>query len=235
MTIQDDEREIVQQIIVQDDEREIQLIELFKLKRPTKRTRSGTDAILFMDEHQIPFEVKSSTQTSVTTARDCGLEHIKKWQGKHWLFGFYSKGWKSLNYCLYGSPKVMAPWIVNKQSYIQPDYQLAKLAPECLTMSVLYEMLGQKEVYTLEDAQKLHKKQYKRLEYLSKMDLTSGYSPARMLSILQDRCQYLIERGSTLNNPHIPARYFNGWEKITHNHAQRLRELVAEALQDNAL
>lgn len=66
------------------------------------------------------------------------------------------------------------------------------------------------------------------------MDLTSGYSPERMLSILQDRCQYLIEKGSTLNNPHIPASYFNGWEKITKNYAQRLRELVAEALQDNA-
>ena len=66
------------------------------------------------------------------------------------------------------------------------------------------------------------------------MDLDGGYSPERMLSILKDRCQYLIERGSTLNNPHIPASYFQGWERITTNHAQRLRELVAQALQDNA-
>ncbi|WP_293079190.1 hypothetical protein [Okeania sp. SIO3B5] len=65
------------------------------------------------------------------------------------------------------------------------------------------------------------------------MDLEFGYSPERMLSILRDRCQYLIERGSTLNNPHIPASYFKNWERITTNHAQRLRELVIENIQDN--
>jgi orotate phosphoribosyltransferase-like protein len=64
------------------------------------------------------------------------------------------------------------------------------------------------------------------------MDLFQGYSSERMLSILKDRCRYLIERGSTLNNPHIPASYFRDWERITENHAQRLRELVAEALHD---
>lgn len=85
---------------------------------------------------------------------------IKKWQGKHWLFGFYSAGGKILTYCLYGSPKAMAPWIAEKQSYIQSDYQLAKLASERLTLSVLYKIIGQKEVYTLQDAQKLHKRQY---------------------------------------------------------------------------
>jgi len=57
-------------------------------------------------------------------------------------------------------------------------------------------------------------------------DVDGGYSPTRMLEILSDRAKYLIERGSTLNNPHIPARYFNGWEEITQNHAQRLRQLV---------
>ncbi len=219
---------------VQDDIREAELIELFQLERPNNRSRSGTDAILSINGYQIPFELKSTTKLSVTTVRDFGLDHIKKWQGKHWLFGFYSERGKILNYCLYGSPKAMAPWILEKQSYIQSDYQLAKLAPERLTLSVLYKIVGQKEVYTLQDAQKLHKRQYTISEYLSKMDLASGYSPERMLSILQDRCQYLIERGSTLNNPHIPASYFNGWEKITQNYAQHLRELVAEALQDNA-
>jgi len=36
--------------------------------------------------------------------------------------------------------------------------------------------------------------------------------------------------GSTLNNPHIPASYFSGWEHIEDDHAARLRELVADAL-----
>ena len=54
-----------------------------------------------------------------------------------------------------------------------------------------------------------------------------------MLLILRDRCQYLIERGSTLNNPHIPASYFKGWERIITNHGQRLRELVTKTIQEN--
>lgn len=65
------------------------------------------------------------------------------------------------------------------------------------------------------------------------MDLEFGYSAERMLLILRDRCQYLIERGSTLNNPHIPASYFKGWERIIANHAQRLRELVTKTIQEN--
>ncbi|MCT7978021.1 hypothetical protein [Laspinema olomoucense] len=220
---------------VQDDIREYELIELFQLEKPANPTRSGTDAILLLKGSQIPFELKSSTKSSVTTVRDFGVAHIRKWHGKHWLFGFYSAGGKVLNSCLYGSPQAMAPWIAEKEAYIQSDYQLAQLSPERLTMSVLYEIVGKKDVYTLKDANKLHKRQYSMEEYLSKMDLKPGYSPERMLAILQDRCQYLIERGSTLNNPHIPASYFKGWERIANNHAQRLRELVAEALQDNAL
>ncbi|MEB3341199.1 hypothetical protein [Okeania sp.] len=65
------------------------------------------------------------------------------------------------------------------------------------------------------------------------MDLEFGYSPERMLLILRDRCQYLIEKDSTLNNPHIPASYFKDWEQITTNHAQHLRELVTETIQEN--
>ncbi|MGB3513177.1 MAG: hypothetical protein WBA93_28980 [Microcoleaceae cyanobacterium] len=99
-----------------------------------------------------------------------------------------------------------------------------------ININLLYEVIGKKEVYTLEDAQSLQKRQYTIQEYRNKMDLKFGYSPERMLSILTDRCEYLIERGSTLNNPHIPASYFQGWEQITTNHAQHLRELVTETI-----
>lgn len=219
---------------VQDDRRESELITLFQLKKPPNATRSGTDAILDFNGLIIPFELKSTTSSSVTTVRDFGLDHIKKWQGKHWLFGFYNREGTELKYCLYASPQVMAQWISEKEAYILSDYKLAQLAPELLTMDILYEILGQKEVYTSKDARSLQKKQYTTQQYREKMDLTQGYSPERMLSILKDRCRYLIERGSTLNNPHILASYFQGWEQITDNHAQRLRSLVTEALQDNA-
>lgn len=95
-------------------------------------------------------------------------------------------------------------------------------------------MLSQKKLYSLEDARLLQKKQYSMQQYRDKMDMEMGYSPERMLSILQDRCQYPLKRGSTLNNPHIPASYFHGWERITTNHAQRLRELVTQEFPNNA-
>lgn len=219
---------------VQDDRRENELIVLFQLQKPPNATRSGTDAILNLKGRSIPFELKSTTSSSVTTVRDFGLEHIRKWQGKHWLFGFYNKEGTELKYCLYASPQAMAQWISEKEAYILSDYKLAQLVPELLTVDVLYEILGQKNLYTLKDARSLQKKQYATQQYRDKMDLAQGYSPERMLSILKDRCRYLIERGSTLNNPHILASYFQGWEQIINNHAQRLRELVTEALQDNA-
>jgi len=49
-----------------------------------------------------------------------------------------------------------------------------------------------------------------------------------MLEIVKDRAKYLIERGSTLNNPHIPSAYFDGWTEITKNHAGQLRVMVRE-------
>jgi hypothetical protein len=219
---------------VQDDRRENQLIALFELRKPPNATRSGTDAILDLNGLHIPFELKSTTTTSVTTVRDFGLNHIKKWQGKHWLFGFYNKQGTELKYCIYASPQAMAPWICEKETYILSDYKLAQLAPDLLKIDALYEILGKKEFYPIEDAKTLQKKQYTIQQYHEKMDLSQGYSPEQMLSILKDRCRYLIERGSTLNNPHILASYFQCWEKITNNYAQRLRELVTEAIQDNA-
>ncbi|HAG82152.1 MAG TPA: hypothetical protein DCL61_13540 [Cyanobacteria bacterium UBA12227] len=219
---------------VQDDRRENELIKLFALKRPPNPTRSGTDAILDVNGYSIPFELKSTTSSSVTTVRDFGLDHIKKWQGKHWLFGFYNKQGTELLYCLYASPTVMSQWISEKEIYIMSDYKLGEIAPERLTLDDLYAILGQKDSYTLPDARSLQKKQYTTQQYYTKMDLPQGYSPERMLSILKERCRYLIQRGSTLNNPHILASYFQGWERITENHAQRLRELVIEALQDKA-
>jgi hypothetical protein len=57
-------------------------------------------------------------------------------------------------------------------------------------------------------------------------DISDGYSKSRMLHILKDRATYLMGRGGTLNNPHIPGSYFKEWEEITENHAVKLREMV---------
>ncbi len=92
-------------------------------------------------------------------------------------------------------------------------------------------VLGNAEDFGYEDARRLMKNQYSRQQYRDVADLPNErYSRTAMLAMLGLRCEYVIRRGSTLNNPHIPTGYFDGWEKIERNHAARLRELVAEAL-----
>ncbi len=211
----------------QDDVREQEMIELFDLIKDENEGRSGIDAFLELDGTNIPFELKttSSKSGSMTTVRDFGSDHIQKWQNKHWIFGFYQKG-KKQAYYKYGSPALMQSWIKEKEEYIKPDFQLAKIASKNLTLEDLYVVLGEKESYSLEDAKLIQKRQYSRNKYIALQDITNGYSKSRMLSILKDRAIYLMERGGTLNNPHIPGSYFREWEEITENHAARLREMV---------
>lgn len=218
---------------VQDDDRELEQIRLFGLERPKNSSRSGVDALLKLaDGREIYFELKTTTDGSVTTVRDFGYDHISKWKDKHWLISKYDRSGKVMEYTLYGSPAAMSAWIEEKEAYIRPDFTLANTVPDALTLYHLHSLFGDKELYTLEDAKALHKKQYSVRRYKEMMDVEGGYSPTKMLDILRDRCRYLIERGSTLNNPHIPRSYFNGWEPITSNHAARLKELVLQALSN---
>ncbi len=247
---------------VQDDKRENQLRKLFHLEKRDE-SRIGTDAVLDLDGVEIPFELKSTTTDSVTTARDFGKEHIRKWKNKHWLIGFYDKK-QELERCLYGSPETMAPWIKSIEEYIKPDIQILEglLRPGVITLPLLYKILGQQEVYDIKDAIKIQKRQFSNEQYKKMMDVFEdrvvrrnkvikqpiGYSRQRMLEILELRCRYLVDRGSTLNNPHINAKYFTGeegpgtdlnsasWKTVDlDNPAEHLKELVKEALQQKQI
>lgn len=209
----------------QDDDREDAMIALFDLYKDKTEGRSGVDAFLKTDRKIIPFELKTTSQGSVTTVRDFGPDHIRKWENKHWLIGFFIKG---REYYKYGSPSMMAEWIQSKEKYIAPDFKLAKLVPAKINFEDMYRIIGKKDVYTYGDAKAIQKMQYKKKQYIQLQDLEQGYSPKRMLEIVKDRAQYLIERGSTLNNPHIPFTYFDGWTEITKNHAEQLRIMVRE-------
>ncbi len=211
----------------QDDVRELAMCELFRLRKDALESRSGVDAFLDFNGMSIPFELKTTSTGPVTTVRDFGTDHIEKWKGKHWLIGFFHKG---NNYYLYGSPCAMEPWIKSKESYIAPDIKLASLTASNLSLKDLFDTLGEKTKYTLEDAKSLQKKQYSTAQYYSLMDLENGYSQEAMLTILRNRTTYLMTRGSTLNNPHIPPSYFDGWVKIEKNHAEELRALVSSYL-----
>ena len=209
----------------QDDDREEAMIALFDLYKDQTEGRSGVDAYLNMDGKTIPFELKTTSQGSVTTVRDFGPDHILKWKDKHWLIGFFIRG---KEYYKYGSPSMMEKWIKSKEKYISSDFKLANLVPAKINLEDMYHIIGKKDIYTYEDAKAIQKMQYKKEQYLLLQDLKKGYSPRRMLEIVRDRTKYLIKRGSTLNNPHIPFSYFNGWTEITQNHAEQLRFMVRE-------
>lgn len=215
----------------QDDDRENSMRELFELYKDDNEGRSGIDAFLDLNGKIIPFELKTTSQGSVTTVRDFGPDHIEKWKDKHWLIGFLMN---DVEYYKYGSPAMMAPWINSKEQYISSDFKLADLVPAKITIEDMHDILGCKESYSYDDAKSIQKMQYKKEKYLQLQDLESGYSPARMLEIIKDRTRYLIKRGSTLNNPHIPFSYFEGWVEITNNHAQQLRTMVTEYFEEIA-
>jgi hypothetical protein len=207
----------------QDDTRENAMRELFRLYKDESEGRSGIDAYLDLDGHVLPFELKTTSKGSVTTVRDFGLDHIEKWRGKHWLIGFFIG---NREYYKYGSPDMMAQWIQDKGNYIASDLKLASLSSDNLKLDDMYSVLGKKVSYSYEDARSIQKMQYKKDEYISLQDVNDGYSPSRMLEIMKDRVTYLIQRGSTLNNPHIPLKYFIEWPEITEDHAEQLRKFV---------
>src|SRR4051812_30343304 len=83
----------------QDDAREKKMRDLFNLRIDPDRRRSDTDAYLDrQDQEPLPFELKSTTKTSVSTVRDFNPDHVRKWRDKHWLFGFFDEQ-EELQYC----------------------------------------------------------------------------------------------------------------------------------------
>jgi hypothetical protein len=217
---------------VQDDARERQMIQLFNLTVPEDRGRSDIDAHLTIDGRTLDFELKSTTGGSVSTVRDFGPDHIRKWRnGLHWLFAFYDKSGSKLRYCVYASPDDMEPWIAEKERYMLPDIALADALPGLVTEEMAARIMGDKPVYPVSDAKWIMKKQWRREDYLRHQDVEGGYSRRAIVDILNSRARYVILRGATLNNPHIESGFFDGFERITDEHAARLRELVRAYLR----
>ena len=195
---------------VQDDRREVEVRDLIGLR--SGGSRSGVDAYFdFSDGNQryaAPVELKSTTNRTVSTARDVGLAHIQKWRSRLWIFGFYDSAGTTMESLLILGPDDMEGWIARVERYIAPDFLIGERAAERLTLEDLHIICGEKPVYSRRDARTLHKRQWPEARYESELDVTDGYSPGKMLEILRLRAKYLNARGATLNNPHIPKRFF---------------------------
>lgn len=218
----------------QDDAREHEMRLIFNLVEPPGRTRGGLDAQLEIDGQVIPFELKSTTKSSFSTVRDFGPDHIEKWKVLHWLFAVYSEDGRELRYCYYASPDTMSDWVADKEAYTRPDFMLADRAPGHLSDSDLTQILGGAEEFTRAQARAVMKNQWSAVQYKENADLPGErYSRAAMLWLLQERCRYIILRGSTLNNPHIAESYLKQrTEPITSDQAATVRAKVRHYLAE---
>src|SRR5262249_1873289 len=140
-----------------------------------------------------------------------------------------------LSACKYASPDDLKPWVEDRWNYIKTDFMAAEVVPACVPIEAMYEIIGKKEIYTLDDARALQKLQYSAEKYRAAMDIAGGYSAEAMLGVFRDRIKYLLSRGSTLNNPKVPQSVVDGWTTITSEYALRLRELVRAWRQANPI
>lgn len=206
---------------VQDDERERELVRMFNLEWDPAHQRAGVDAVLDISvdgrPHRLEVEVKSSTGSTVSTARDVGIEHIQKWRRKLFVIGFYSKQARrpELLHCMCLTPLDMEPWIASVEAKMLIDFKLARRASRRLVMDDLFEVCGEQASYALEDARRLHKQQWTAEEYAAALNSDTGgrrrISQTKMLEILQLRALYIAERGATLNNPHITKAHLQSF------------------------
>lgn len=204
---------------VQDDERERELVRVFNLDWDSAHQRGGADALLDVridgKTYQFEVEVKSTTGTTVSTARDVGMDHIQKWRKMIFVIGYYTKEARrpELKSCLCLTPVDMEPWIASIEQKISTDFKIADKASHRLTMLDLFDVCGEKKSYSIEDAKKLHKMQWSNDEYEAALDTVENgrqrISQAKMLDILQLRAKYIAERGATLNNPHITKTHLD--------------------------
>jgi hypothetical protein len=234
-------------VTVQDDQRERELCRLFNLDWDPAHERSGTDAFFLVDttsgRFRVNVEVKSTTGRSISTARDVGLEHVWKWRRMFWVIGYYSKGGLKLTTCLCLSPEQVDPWIQAIDDKIRPDFLLAERASRNLTIEDLGAVCGFKTAYTVEDAKRLHKRQWTVEQYANASDIERHgkpmISPQSMLEILRLRAIYISQRGATLNNPHIEksflSRFLNTESEVRTDQAAAIRALARRYLESGAV
>src|SRR5579859_442345 len=107
---------------VQDAAREELMRNLFGLM-PSGEGRSGADAI---DEQGHPFELKSTTKDSVSTARDVGAHTLAKWRTRYWICakGKNPRTGFALDEVYFLHPSFLKEWLTPMQKRFDSDLSL---------------------------------------------------------------------------------------------------------------
>jgi hypothetical protein len=230
-------------VTVQDNERERELVRMFNLAWDPAHQRSGVDALLNVrvagQTYQFEVEVKSSTGSTVSTARDVAMEHIGRWRRMLFVIGFYSRAARpELQRCLCLTPLDMEPWIESIEAKVRIDFILAQRASQKLGLDDLFEVCGQRPTYSLEDAKRLHKQQWSAEQYNAVLNPGRQISQETMLQLLKLRSKYIAERGATLNNPHITKTHLERFagtnrEISAGNWAEAVRQIAMDFVRDH--
>jgi len=114
---------------VQDDLRERILADLFNLTR--QESRIGIDAL---DENDNMYELKSTTRSQVSTARDLGPNHIKKWKQRYWIVanGVQDLGKFEINSVYFLSSCHMAEWYHSIEERFRKSIEINKMVMTAL-------------------------------------------------------------------------------------------------------
>jgi hypothetical protein len=235
-------------LTVQDDERERELVRLFNLAWDPGHQRSGVDAILWLAhrgrELAIEVEVKSTTKDTVSTARDVGMDHVRRWRRKLFVIGFYSRDARrpELQRCLCLTPLDMADWIDGIAVKVELDDRIAQRSRAALGLADLYAVCGERSAYPVSTARTILRQQWTAQRYADAADAVDEHgelalSPAAMLEVLRERALYIAKRGATLNNPHITsrhlARFFGTGREIDSDWAARIRAIAVDWLESS--
>ena len=212
----------------QDDSREQDMLRVFGLRQISESSRGDNDAFLDLEGLETQaFELKSSTTSNLVTARDFSLEHIKEWRTKHVLGSFYDKGGNSIQWSLLIPNIFLNEWLDEQVEYIRCDIEIIEVLSDEVTsemaQKVIKNIFGGKVIFTEEDLKKVLKRQITNQEY-SKY-FSSGTNGEKICSLdsmekaISSRTQYLLNRGTSRNNPHIN----DGWIKGIIERDRRLR------------
>lgn len=210
----------------QDDQRERAMVSALNLQQDPDRSRQAADAYLDVDisdsSTRIEFECKSAPESrDFGTGRDTGLRQLRRWAGMHFVFGWFEPRDNQPVRMWYGSPRMMRAWNLAEQAYLTADLVLVDHVPASVDATVFARLLGGKDEFSYEDMKGIVKNQWtadtragRGNLYKARADIVSTgkttdfrYSRAVAEQAVRDRVAYLLDRGSTVNNRKIPAKY----------------------------
>ena len=182
----------------QDDKREQEQLRIFGLRQDPDSSREDNDAILDLSGFESQrIELKTTTKTSLTTARDFGVSHIQNWRGKHILASFYDGSGREIRWSLLIPSHFLNRWLDSQRDYVELDLRIIESVESSISEEFLNQLRNSvfpgQERYTLNELKKLLKNQISKEDLLAFLDNAQAYaSPESMNRAVKERLRYFL-------------------------------------------